>query len=182
VDGHTAPWIKGELLWWQSRARELEAIPVDIAEPYRLMLLGKWQEASAAWERIGMPYEQALALAEGPESALRESLAILDGLGAGPIASIVRRRLRELGARNVPRGPTETTRSNPAGLTGREVEVLRLLAQGCTNAELAKRLHRSVKTIDHHVSAVINKLGVKTRAQAVTAASTMGIVESRGAS
>jgi DNA-binding CsgD family transcriptional regulator/tetratricopeptide (TPR) repeat protein len=176
VSDHTAPWIKGELLWWQSRARSSAPIPPDIAEPWRLMLVGKWQEASGAWERIGMPYEQALALAEGTEEALRESLAILDRLGAGPMAAIVRRRLRELGARKVPRGPIETTRANPAGLTDREFEVLQLLAQGCTNAQLARRLHRSPKTIDHHVSAVLEKLGVRSRAQAVSAAFSRGIV------
>jgi DNA-binding NarL/FixJ family response regulator len=124
-----------------------------------------------------MPYEQALALAEGDEDALRESLAILDRLGAGPLASMVRRRLRERGARKVPRGPNETTRANPAGLTGREVEVLQLLAQGHTNAQLARRLHRSAKTIDHHVSAVLDKLGVRSRAQAVAAALALGLVE-----
>jgi len=88
----------------------------------------------------------------------------------------VRRRLRELGARNVPRGPIETTRANPAGLTDREFEVLQLLAQGWTNAQLARRLHRSPKTIDHHVSAVLEKLGVHSRAQAVSAAFSRGIV------
>ena len=176
VGEHTAPWIKGELLWWQSRAQPIRSMPDDIAEPWRLMLAGQWQEASAAWERIGMPYEQALALAEGSEEALRESLAILDRLGSGPLSAVVRRRLRELGARNVPRGPIETTRANPAGLTDREFEVLQLLAQGCTNAQLARRLHRSPKTIDHHVSAVLEKLGVHSRAQAVSAAFSRGIV------
>jgi DNA-binding CsgD family transcriptional regulator len=183
VNGHTAPWIKGELLWWRSRAQAIHSIPddiaerCDVAEPWRLMLAGNWRDASAAWERIGMPYEQALALAEGPEEALRESLAILDRLGAGPMASIVRRRLRERGVRNVPRGPNETTRANPAGLTGREIEVLQLLVQGCTNAQLARRLHRSTKTVDHHVSAVLDKLGVRSRAQAVAAAFALGIVQ-----
>jgi len=179
VDVHTAPWIKGELLWWQSRAQAIESIPDDIAEPWRLMLASNWRDASAAWARIGMPYEQALALAEGPEEALRESLGILDRLCASPMASIVRRRLRERGVRNVPRGPNETTRANPAGLTGREIEVLQLLAQGYTNAKLARRLHRSTKTIDHHVSAVLDKLGVRSRAQAVAAAFALGIVQAQ---
>ena len=180
VADHTAPWIKGELLWWRARAEAIQSIPDDVAEPYRLMLTGSWQDASAAWERIGMPYERALALAEGTEDALRESLAILDRLGAGPMAGVVRRRLRELGARNVPRGPNETTRANPAGLTGREIEVLELLVQGCTNAQLARRLHRSTKTVDHHVSAVLDKLGVRSRAQAVAAAFALGIVQAQG--
>jgi DNA-binding NarL/FixJ family response regulator len=85
--------------------------------------------------------------------------------------------LRERGVRNVPRGPNETTRANPAGLTARETEVLRLLAQGCTNAQLARRLHRSTKTIEHHVAAVLEKLDVRSRAQAVAAAFSMGIIE-----
>jgi DNA-binding CsgD family transcriptional regulator/tetratricopeptide (TPR) repeat protein len=177
VEGHTAPWIKGELLWWQSRAQVIHSIPDDIAEPYRLMLGGDCWDASSAWKGIGMPYEQALALAEGPEEALRESLTILDRLGAGPMASIVRRRLREGGARNIPRGPSESTRANPAGLTEKEVQVLQLLAQGFTNAQIARRLHRSTKTVDHHVSAVLEKLGVRSRAQAVAAAVALGIVQ-----
>jgi DNA-binding CsgD family transcriptional regulator len=179
VRGHTAPWINGELLLWQSRAQVLDSIPGDIAEPYRLMLAGNWRAAAGAWERIGMPYEQALALAEGPEEALRDALAILDRLGAGPLAAIVRRRLRERGARGVPRGPREATRANPAGLTPRELEVLQLLVQGCTNAQLARRLHRSTKTVDHHVSALLEKLGVHSRTEAVAAAIALGIVDAQ---
>jgi ATP/maltotriose-dependent transcriptional regulator MalT len=179
VADHTAPWIKGELLWWQSRARPIDSIPNDIAEPFHLMLCGNWLDASAAWERIGMPYEQALALAEGPEQALRDSLAILERLGAAPMASIVRRRLRETGARNIPRGPHESTRTNPAGLTAREIQVLQLLTQGYTNAQLARRLHRSKKTVDKHVAAVLDKLGVRSRTQAIAVAFSLGIVQAK---
>lgn len=177
VRGHTAPWIHGELLFWQSRAHPVDSIAGGVAEPYRLMLAGEWREAADAWARIGMPYEQALALMDGPEEALREALAILDKLGAGPLAAIIRRRLRELGARSIPRGPHEATRANPFGITARELEVLQLVAQGCTNAQLARRLHRSPKTVDHHVSAILEKLGVRSRAEAVAAAFALGIVE-----
>jgi DNA-binding CsgD family transcriptional regulator/tetratricopeptide (TPR) repeat protein len=173
------PWIKGELYWWQSRVSVVNAIPDDIAEPYRLMLAGDWRGAADTWERIGMPYEQALALAEGSEEALRAALAMLDRLDAGPLAAMVRRRLRERGARGVPRGPNETTRTNPAGLTAKEIAVLKLLALGCTNAQLARKLHRSPKTVDHHVSAILDKLGVHTRAEAVATAYSLGIVSSR---
>jgi DNA-binding CsgD family transcriptional regulator len=176
VRGHTTPWLHGELLFWQSRATPLGPIAGAVAEPYRLMLSGEWRAAASAWERIGMPYEQALALVEGPEGALREALAILDGLGAGPLAAIVRRRLRESGVRSVPRGPNEATRANPSGLTARELQVLQLLTQGCTSAQLARRLHRSPKTIDHHVGSLFEKLGVHSRAEAVAAAFARGIV------
>jgi DNA-binding CsgD family transcriptional regulator len=176
VDGHTAPWIKGELTFWRSRAESIGSIPADVAEPYRLMIAEKWQEAAALWAQMSMPYEQALALAEGPEEALREALTLLDRLGASPLAAIVRRRLRECGARGIPRGPNETTRANPAGLTAKEIEVLALLAQGSSNAQLARQLHRSTKTVDHHVSAILGKLGVRSRTEAVAAAFALGVI------
>ena len=177
VRGHTAPWIHGELLFWQSRVHPVGPIAERIAEPYRLMLSGEWRSAASAWERIGMPYEQALALAEGPEEALLDALAILDRLEAGPLASIVRQRLRKLGVRGVPRGPRAATRGNPAGLTAREVQVLTLLVSGHTNSELAQRMHVSAKTVEHHVSAILEKLEVHTRTEAVAAAFGLGIVK-----
>jgi DNA-binding CsgD family transcriptional regulator len=176
VRGHTTPWLNGELLFWQSRAQAGGPIAGQLAEPYQLLLAGDWRAAACAWERIGMPYEQALALAEGPEDALRAALIVLDRLGAGPLAAIVRRRLRERGARGIPRGPNEATRASPSGLTTKELQVLQLLAQGCTNAQLARRLHRSTKTIDHHVGAILEKLGVHSRTEAVATALARGMV------
>ncbi len=130
AQGHRDPWIRGELAFWLSRARPDAEVPADIFVPYRLMIEGDWREAADAWEERGMPYERALALADGPEAALREALEILEELGAGPLAAIVRQRLRDLGVRGIPRGPRASTRGNPAGLTSREVEVLRLLVHG----------------------------------------------------
>jgi DNA-binding CsgD family transcriptional regulator len=176
VRGHRAPWINGELLFWQSRADPGISATGEVAEPYRLVLSGDWRAAARSWESIGMPYEQALALAEGPEEALRDALAILDRLGSGPLGAIVRRRLRERGVRGVPRGPNLATRANPSGLTSKELQVLQLLAQGCTNAQLARRLHRSPKTIDHHVGALLGKLGVRSRTEAVATAFGRGII------
>uniref|UniRef100_UPI0015F01B2E helix-turn-helix domain-containing protein n=1 Tax=Pseudonocardia pini TaxID=2758030 RepID=UPI0015F01B2E len=62
-----------------------------------------------------------------------------------------------------------TTRANPAGLTGRQLEILQLVAAGLTNAEIAARLVLSVRTVDHHVSAVLQKLGVASRRDAAAA-------------
>ncbi|HEV7358897.1 MAG TPA: AAA family ATPase [Steroidobacteraceae bacterium] len=173
------PWARGELLFWLSRAQAVDAGSAPIPEPYRLMLSGEWQAAADAWEKIGMPYEQALCLAEGSDAALLCALAILDRLGAGPLESVVRKRLRERGVRGVPRGPRETTRSNPKGLSEKEFEVLALLVEGCSNARIAARLHRSTKTIDHHVSAILAKLDVDSRAEAITAAFGLGLFGAR---
>jgi DNA-binding CsgD family transcriptional regulator/tetratricopeptide (TPR) repeat protein len=173
------PWVLGELLFWKSRTQVVDSHAGHIAEPYRLMLAGDWQAAAEAWEKIGMPYEQALCLAESSDAALLRSLGILDRLGAGPFGAIVRRRLRERGVRGVPRGPRETTRSNPGGLSEKEFEVLALLVEGCSNAQIARRLHRSTKTVDHHVSAILAKLEVHSRAEAITAAFGLGIFSAR---
>jgi DNA-binding NarL/FixJ family response regulator len=88
---------------------------------------------------------------------------------------MVARRLRQRGARGVPRGPRKATRQNPAELTTRELEVLELVAQGLGNSEIANRLFLSEKTVSHHVSAILRKLGVRTRGQASAKAQSLGI-------
>jgi len=99
-------------------------------------------------------------------AALRRALDTLHGLGARPAAALVARRLRALGERGVRRGPRPATAANPAGLTRRETEVLRLLAAGLSNTEIAARLVLSGRTVDNHVAAILRKLGVRTRSEA----------------
>jgi len=170
-------WLQGELTYWARRADPALDLPAFVAEPYALMIAGDWEGAAAAWKQVRMPYERALALADGPEEALRESLTILEQLGAGPLAAIVRQRLRGLGVRGIPSGPRASTRENPAGLTSREVQVLTLLVHGHTNTELAHRMHVSTKTVEHHISSILEKLEVHSRTEAVAAAFGLGIVK-----
>jgi DNA-binding NarL/FixJ family response regulator len=73
--------------------------------------------------------------------------------------------MRSLGLR-VPTGPRQSTRSNPAGLTARQLEVLALISEGRTNAEIAERLVLSPRTVEHRVAAVLAKLGASTRHEA----------------
>ena len=113
------PWLLGELAYWLSRVEGPGVVaPARAAEPYRLQLSGRWEEAAERWQAIGCPYEAALALADGDdEPALREALAVFDRLGAGPMRDITAHRLRQLGVRDVPRRPTP---ARPDGLSARE--------------------------------------------------------------
>ena len=112
----------------------------------------------------------------GDEQSLRAALAEFQRLGARPAAAIVTRRLREQhGVRSVPRGRSTETNSNPAKLTRREVEVLALIREGSSNAEIAGRLVLSEKTVHHHVSAILRKLGVSSRGQAASEAKRLDV-------
>jgi len=172
-----APWVAGELAYWRWRADLHDDLPAAlVAKPYRLSIAGDWAGAAELWSVIGCPYEAALALGDADEeAALRQALDKLRTLGARPAAAIVTRRLRERGVRSVPRGPRPQTRENPAGLTARELEVLALLADGLRNAQIAQRLVVSEKTVDHHVSAILRKLDVRTRGEASAVAVRLGL-------
>lgn len=160
------PWRLGELSLWLWRAGALDRPPETVAPPYRLEMSGDWQGAAAEWERLGCPYEQALALANGDRPAQLRALDLLTQLGAAPAAALVRRKLRAESAQGIPRGPSAATKGNPLGLTGRQIEILKLLAEDLTNKAIAQRLKISPKTVDHHVVAVLTKLGVATRKEA----------------
>jgi DNA-binding CsgD family transcriptional regulator/tetratricopeptide (TPR) repeat protein len=162
-----SPWYAGELACWRARAGIVEPHPKSAGEPYRLELAGDIAGAAQAWLDIGCGFNAAVVLCcAGEADGLRGALAEFQRLGARPAAAIAARRLRELGARDLPRGPRESTRANPSQLTPRELEVLELVAQGFSDADIAARLFLSRRTVHHHVSAVLHKLGVTTRAQA----------------
>jgi DNA-binding CsgD family transcriptional regulator/tetratricopeptide (TPR) repeat protein len=176
----TDSWKLGELSSWMWRAGGLTSAPGPVAEPFARQIAGDWRDAAALWAQIGCPYEQALALADGDAEAMRNALALLEGLGAQPAMALVRRRLRQQGIAGIPRGPRPSTRTNQAGLTIRQLEVLELLAEGLPNAEIASRLFTSPKTVEHHVSAVLAKLRVHSRAQAIGVAHQLELIPNIG--
>ncbi len=169
--------IASELALWLSRTESLTVVPEWLVEPYASEMHGDPGTAAALWEEAGVPLEALRARsASDLESDLRASHAGFVALGAEPDALRVARRMQALGYRGVPRGPRPSTRQNAALLSRREVEVLTLMAEGSSNREIAGRLSVSPKTVDHHVSAILGKLGATNRQQAVAMARDLGIL------
>jgi DNA-binding CsgD family transcriptional regulator len=166
------PWARGELAYWLWRAGAPAPVRDDDPAPYVRAIAGDWRGAAAAWEALGFPYERADALADADDEAAQvDALDVFDDLGAARAGARLRRRMRAAGVRRIPRGPRPASRAAPAGLTPRQVEVLALIVDGATNAEIAAALVIAPKTVDHHVSAVLQKLGVTSRREAAAAAS-----------
>jgi len=155
-----------DLAVWAARlgldAPALDRVPAPVAAE----LAGDWRGAIRSWQELDAPYEAALAALPGDDRAAREALATLHRLGADAAArAFVRERAARAG--RAPRGPRRSTLANPAGLTRREQEVLNRLASGATNAAIAAALHLSERTVAHHVSAILRKLGATNRVAAV---------------
>lgn len=164
------PFYVGRLAWRLWRAGGTDDLPAVMAEPFRMMISGDWAAATDEWAARGATYLQIEALAAGDEEAGAQALRLLAGLGASRAASFLRAQLQKRGFAHLPRGPRRATTVNVAGLTPRQTDVLALVAQGLSNADIAARLTLSPKTVDHHVSAVLDKLGVANRGQAAAVA------------
>ncbi|MFC4948020.1 ATP-binding protein [Pseudonocardia sp. GCM10023141] len=160
-------WAIGELGYWRSLGGVAPDPDAGAARPFALQIAGAGAAAAQLWQELGCPYEAAIALSESSEPDDRlAALSSLRDMGAWPAADQLARRLRGDGVLSLPRRPRRATRANPAQLTDRQLDVLMLLAGGLRNADIATELHISAKTVDHHVSAVLAKLGVGTRQEA----------------
>jgi len=176
-----AAWLEGRPAAEAELVERTLALALKAGATWEAVRLQRWSDGPGRDPADDDPYEAALALAQSDdEDDLRRALDQLQSLGAGPAAAIVARRLRERGVRGLPRGPRRATRDNPAQLTARELEVLELVTQGLQNAEIADRLYLSPRTVGHHVSAILRKLGVRTRTEAVADAARRGLFPEDG--
>jgi DNA-binding CsgD family transcriptional regulator len=175
AERHGATSAISEVAAWRRRCGLQAPGPAGDLGPYERELAGDPAAAAAVWLDLDCEYDAAIALCAGDSEQHRQALEIFQRLEARPAAAIAARLLREEGVRGVPRGPRPSTKRNPAGLTNRELEVLGLIGQELRNREIARRLHVAEKTVDHHVGAILAKLGVSSRGQAASTAARLGI-------
>jgi DNA-binding CsgD family transcriptional regulator len=175
--GRVSGWSVGELAVWLCRLGiDAPVDPADVAEPYRYSLEGRPLDAAAWWGRARAVVEEAMCEADSSDLDRRiAGVERLDLHGAVAVADRLRGSLREEGVGNLPPRPRASTRANPAGLTNRQLDVAKLVARGLTNAEISERLFISPKTADHHVSAVLLKLGLNSRRAVIREASELGL-------
>jgi DNA-binding CsgD family transcriptional regulator len=165
-------WSPGTIAHWLWKLGELTEAPEGIAEPYRLAIEGEPIVAAEQWAEIGCPYERAISLTHGDETAQLEAL---DTLGADAVAAKLRQELRDKGV-SVPCRKKRSTADQGAGLTARQAEVLALLAEHLSNVDIADRLFLSPRTVEHHVAAVMSKLNASSPNDAVENAAEQGLL------
>ena len=131
---------------------------------------GEPVRAAEEWTRRGLPYEAGLALLQVEQdggTALPAAMSIFEAIEARQAMLLARNRAQALGlAVELPRlrrGPYASSRRHPMGLTVSEQQVLRLIAEGRSNKEIARYLSRSPRTIEHQVSAVLGKFSAANR-------------------
>jgi DNA-binding CsgD family transcriptional regulator len=169
------PWLLTAMQWWRAQCGLPLAQPRDVeayqSSPYWLEVMGEPATAAQAWTKLGAPFEAGMAyLACEDEAGIAKAIEIFTRLGATPALEKARSVARRLGLRGIKRGPYANAREHPQGLTPREVEVLQLLAHGASNADIADKISRSERTVEHHVSALFLKLNVKSRNEAIAIA------------
>jgi DNA-binding CsgD family transcriptional regulator/tetratricopeptide (TPR) repeat protein len=158
------PWLVGRLLVWGHRLGLDLGYGMPVAEIYQLEIDGHPLLAAAQWGSLGAAFEQGLCLMQCGGTHLLEAIDLFAGLGATAALELARAQARTLGIKGVKRGPYTAARENSAGLTSRELEIYQLLHLGLSNSEISSKLNRSVRTVEHHASRVLAKMGAKNRA------------------
>ncbi len=179
----TSPWLIGALRTGAQRLgvalpQSEQAHYANVATPYAFELAGDHASAAAYWATAGAPYEQAYNLMQGGGvEGVQQAITLWAGIGAHPAESRARAEARQRGLRGIRRGPYSAARSNPMGLSARELQILHLLSEGHSNAYIAQQLTRSERTIEHHVSRMLAKVGVSHRVALVAQARHAGLLD-----
>ena len=146
-----------------------------------------WDAAAAAWESVGQPYLLAYALLRAAAAAaatghrtaqaprLQRAAELAGRLRARPLLQQITQLARRVHIEIT--GDSPAAAAAPFGLTGRELEVLRLVAAGRGNREIAAELFISPKTASVHVSNILGKLGVASRGEAAAIAHRLHIFD-----
>lgn len=166
-----------EFAFWLQKARNQVLPALELFYGYETGNERVISKAAAFWEQAGNLYQQGIILSAGNEEDRKRAIKIVHQLGAETIYEKMKLEMRSSGIRSIPRGIRKSTQSNPAMLTGREIDVLQLLQEGLQNKEIAARLFISAKTVDHHISAIFFKLDVNSRVKAVQEADRLGITK-----
>ena len=154
---------RGAVVVADGRRRATRESSTPLAHPFALLCAGEWDAAARVWDELGCPFWTATALARMPDLApARRALSLVRPSRARAFEHALIRDRAAAGL-PIPRGPRRAHRNLPHHLTTRELEVLRLVADGMSNAEVGATLFLSEKTVGHHVSAVLRKLGEPTR-------------------
>ena len=180
--------------WHRSRPAQK---PTFIAEQARRALTNKpdlWAAATAAWAELGMPHKAAYTGWRQAEAMLADKVdpAALQAVLTQALHAATQHKPLSAHIRNLARAarvsldvpepaPPHQQQAPPLGLTPRELEVLRLLIRGSTNAGIGKRLYMSPKTASVHVTSIMRKLGATNRSQAAWIARQAGIDDATGA-
>lgn len=164
------PWNIGERAVWAKRlGRDVSRLRTNsLPEPFVRELDGNLEGAAELWDELGLPYAAALVRLQSDDPAmLAAGVRALEDMGAAAAVTAGRRRAAELGhTRALPRarrGVYKAARNHPLGLTAREQEVLRHMASGHSNQDISDTLALSKRTVEHHASAVLAKLGADNR-------------------
>jgi ATP/maltotriose-dependent transcriptional regulator MalT len=175
-------WQLGELVTWACRlnlpiaqSMQLAIKNHEIPDPYQHELQGDIQAAQTSWLSLGMPFNAALVLLQTKNknrpSAFATASPTLESMQAKAILSKLKKVATKEGfIEQIPkskRGPYSKTRQHPAGLTSKEQAVIKLLAAGVSNQDIASALSRSQRTIENHVSSILSKLNVENRIEAM---------------
>jgi DNA-binding CsgD family transcriptional regulator len=174
-------WDRGELVCWLHRAGGRVDRPGRVAPPCRAELDGDLDAAAHAWATHGMPRHQAHVLLQaGRPEGIGAAIAIFDRVGAVACARHGRKLARKLastGVKGIKTGPRAAARSNRFGLTPKEQHIASYVAHGLSNQDIAERVSRSERTIEHHVSTVLGKLGARRRSDVATILEEAGELE-----